>query len=116
VIFQGRWRGPHAATGDRSRSSGSTGQLTRIGWFMGRGGEHELRTYRPAKGDERETEDFRATTGPASKIELMEDVVVIAGPEADDLVGNAQEDAEVDEPRHPLREGVQSARALLLVM
>src|SRR5213593_734800 len=92
VIFQGRWRGPHAATGDRSRSSGSTGQLTRIGWFMGRGGEHELRTYRPAKGDERETEDFRATTGPASKIELMEDVVVIAGPEADDLVGNAQED------------------------
>src|SRR5438094_2642080 len=36
VILQGCWRGPHAATGDPSRSATSLGQLTGNGWFMAR--------------------------------------------------------------------------------
>ena len=34
VIFQGCWRGPHAATGDRSRSATSLRPTHGHGWFM----------------------------------------------------------------------------------
>src|SRR5881396_3412048 len=51
VIFQGCWRGPHAATGDRSRSSGSTGQFT--GQWQVHGETGALRLLRrPAAVDE----------------------------------------------------------------
>src|SRR5207247_1964461 len=51
-----------------------------------------------------------------SEIELLKDVVVIAAPEADDLIGNRQQNGKVDQARYPLSKDVQLARALLLVM
>src|ERR1044071_4423258 len=51
-----------------------------------------------------------------SHVELPGDVVEVTHVESDDLVGDGQQDGQVNEPRHPLREGAQFAGAFLLIV